>query len=209
MSFRLKVFLFFILLSFPLRAGEAQKVEVKDLNFSIQKPADWYFFQDLKAPLTKEKFSIGDLLSHYGKTPVVALSKFPSDYLKDINPNVRVTLKSVDTTDPKKSVAAKDPELLLRGMIKSLESLLPDFKLEEEARAIDFSGNHGAFARMSYQMQLVQQGQTRANSSLWLVMPRADYAFLISAVSRQDETNAKRADLEEIVKTIKIQALKD
>ena len=81
-----------------MRAEEAKLVEVKELGFSINKPDDWHFYQELKKPLDQDKPSVEALIAHYAKTPVAAISKYPADYVKDVNPNIRVTLKPVKNT---------------------------------------------------------------------------------------------------------------
>ena len=182
-------------------------VEVKELGFRINKPADWHFFQQLNKPLGQESPALDALLSHYAKTPVVAISKFPPKYAQDINPNVRVALKPVNRTTDKETVEAEDPVLLLSGIVTSLKPVLQNLKMSGEVEALELSGFHGAFARISYRMQLVAGGETRGNSDLWLVMPRKDYVFLISGVTREDQGNAARQDLQAIVKTVAIQAL--
>ena len=96
-----------------LWAEEATLVDVKELGFSINKPDDWHFYQELKKPLGQDTPSLKALTAHYAKTPVAAISKYPADYVKDINPNVRVTLKPVRTTIKKKTVVSNDPEMLL------------------------------------------------------------------------------------------------
>ena len=191
----------------PLRAEEAKHVEVLELGFSINKPDDWHFYQALKKPLDQDKPSVEALIAHYAKTPVAAISKFPSEYVKDINPNIRVTFKPVKHTTNKKSVVSKDPEMLLSGIIVGLKPVLQNFKKDGEVQVLNISGYHAAFVRISYTMQMIDGTQTRGNSDIWLVMPRADYAFLISGVTREDQNNAAREELKAIVETIKIEAL--
>ena len=190
-------------------AEESTLVEVKELSFAINKPADWHFFQPLNKPLAQESPSLAALLAHYAKTPVVALSKFPADYAQDINPNVRVTLKPVNRPLNKEAVEAEDPVNLLNGIVTSLKPVFQDFKQSGKVQGVQLAGCHAAFARISYKMQLVAGGQTRGNSDLWLVMPRKDYVFLVSGVTREDQGNAQREELQAIVETIKIKALQN
>ena len=191
----------------PLWAEESRFVEIKELGFRIHKPADWHFFQELTTPLDQDKPTLQSLLSHYAKTPAIAISKFPADYEKDINPNIRVTLKPVINTAKKKEVDAKDPEHLLRGIVTSLNPVLPNMKINEDVQVLTISGFHTAFVSISYTMLLNDGSQTRGNSDIWLVMPRDDYIFLISGVTRADQRNATRDDLQAVVETITIQAL--
>ena len=190
-------------------AEEGTLVEIKELGFGIHKPVDWHFFQELNKPLGQDKPTLHSLLAHYAKTPVVAISKFPAQYAQDINPNIRVTFKPVNRTSNKKVVESQDPVQLLSGILRSLKPVLQNLKIGEQAKALNISGFHAAFARMSYTIQLVAGGQTRGNSNLWLVMPRSDYVFLISGVTREDEDNATREDLQAIVETITIHDLEN
>ena len=201
------VFLIAGLSASPLWAEEAKLVEIKELGFSMNKPDDWHFYQELKKPLDQDKPSLDALLAHYAKTPVVAISKFPAEYVKDVNPNIRVTLKAVKNTTTKKSVVSKDPEMLLNGIVVGLKPVLQNFKKDGEVQVLNISGYHAAFVRISYTMQMIDGTQTRGNSDIWLVMPRADYAFFISGVTRADQSNAAREELKTIVETIKIEAL--
>ena len=193
----------------PLWAEKTTLVKVKELGFSINKPDHWHFYQELKKPLGQDKPSLQALVAHYAKTPVAAISKYPADYAEDINPNVRVTLKPVRTTIKKKTVASDEPEMLLNSIVVSLKSVLQRFNQDGEVKALNISGYHAAFVRISYAMQMMNGSQTRGNSDIWLVMPRADYAFLISAVTREDQGNAKREELKTIVETIQLVALEN
>ena len=193
----------------PLGAGEAKLVEVKELGYSMNKPDNWHFYQKLKKPLGHEQPTVEALIAHYARTPVAAISKFPAEYVKDVNPNIRVTLKPVKNTTKKKSVVSKDPERLLSGIVVGLKPVLQNFKKDGEVEALNLSGNHAAFVRISYTMQMIDGTQTRGNSDIWLVMPRADYAFLISAVTREDQSNATRKELKTIVETIKMKTLEN
>ncbi len=201
------LFIFTTLTSNPLWAEEGRLVEIKELEFRIHKPVTWHFFQELHEPLEHTPPTLESLLFHYTKNPVVAISKFPAEYAQDINPNIRVTLKPVKNTIKKNGVASKDPEQLLRGILTSLKPVLLNMKIDEDVQVLTISGHHAAFARMSYTMRLTDGRQPRGNSDMWLVMPRSDYAFLISGVTREDQHNANREDLREIVKTIKLSAL--
>ena len=192
-----------------LWAEETTFVEVKELGFSINKPDNWHFYQELKKPLGQDNPSLEALTVHYAKTPVAAISKFPAEYVKDINPNVRVTLKPVRTTIKKNTVDSNEPEMLLNSIVVSLKSVLQHFQQEGEVQALNISDYHAAFVRVSYAMQMMDGTQTRGNSDIWLVMPRADYAFLISAVTRKDQSNGTRAELQSIVETIRLAALEN
>ena len=131
----------------------------------------------------------------------------PETVAKDINPNIRVTFKPVKSTMRKKAVASQDPEMLLNGIVVSLMRVLQELKMAGEVQALTISGYHAAFVRISYKLQLINGSHTRGNSDLWLVMPRPEYVFLISGVTREDQRNAAREDLKAIVETIKIKAL--
>jgi hypothetical protein len=208
MKFNFQVVLALVLLwVIPLAAEDTKRITFKEIGFSITKPADWHFFLPLQEPLGQAKPDIGALLAHYSKSPVVALSKFPAEYAQDVNPNIRVTMKPVTGIGTKKTPDPETPEFILKGVIVSLERALPGFQVDEEPRSIEFSGHHGAFMSISYDVQLINGTSLRGNSDLWLVMPSGYYAFFISAVTRQDEANAKRADLRAIVKSSKIEAL--
>ena len=191
----------------PLFAADGPLVEIKEVGFEIQKPADWHFFQELNNPLGQDNPTIHTLLSHYAKTPVVAISKFLATYGEDINPNIRVTIKPVTRTSNKQIVESQEPVNLLQGMVTSLKPVLQNLIIDENAKSLKFSGLHAAFARISYTMRLIAGGQTRGNSDLWLVMPKRDYVFLISAVTREEQINASREELKEIVETVKIRTL--
>ena len=141
--------------------------------------------------------------------PSQRFPSYPADYVKDVNPNIRVTLKPVKHTTNKKSVVSKDPEMLLSGIVVGLKPVLPNFKKDGEVQVLNISGHHAAFVRISYTMQMIDGTQTRGNSDIWLVMPRADYAFFISGVTREDQSNAAREELKTIVETIKIKALEN
>ena len=203
------IFLIAGLSTSPLWAEESTLVEVKELGFSINKPDHWHFYQELKKPLGQDAPSLNALVAHYAKTPVAAISKYPADYVEDINPNIRITLKPVRTTIKKKTVASDEPEMLLKSIVVSLKSVLQQFKQDGEVKALNISGYHAAFVRISYAMQMMDGTQTRGNSDIWLVVPRANYAFLISAVTREDQGNATREELKSIVQTIRLAALKD
>ena len=204
------LFMVFVIASWTassLWAEETTLVEVKELGFTINKPDNWHFYQEVKKPLGQDAPSLQALVAHYAKTPVAAISKFPAQYVKDINPNVRVTLKPVRTTIKKNTVDSNEPEMLLNSIVVSLKSVFQHFQQEGEVQALNLSGYHAAFVRISYAMQMMNGTQTRGNSDIWLVMPRADYAFLISAVTREDQSNGTREELQSIVKTIRLAAL--
>jgi hypothetical protein len=155
----------------------------------------------------QDKPTLDILIAYYVKTPVAAISIFPVAHTKDINPNIRVTLKPVKSTYQKKAVTPNDPGFLLKGIVASLKPVLRDLKTHREVQAFEISGYHAAFVRISYKMLLIDGSQTRGNSDLWLVMQRADYVLLISGVTLEDHNNAAREELKAIVETIEVNTL--
>lgn len=171
-------------------------------GLQVTKPAEWSFItaaqnlDNIKAvKLSDDEFHAA--MKKYATAPLVAMTKFPEPY-DDVNPSFKVNLK------PYGDLKGMAPQEIISLVVPQFESTFKDFVLVQPPTEVVVSGITSAYARMNYTMEIPDGRTFPTTSELWIV-PRGDYFFMIGAGTRQDETTGSREEIQEILKTVKIE----
>jgi hypothetical protein len=171
------------------------------VGFEITKPESWQFLtaeqnlENLKrTKLNDEEFH--QLMLKYATAPLVAMMKYPEPF-DDLNPSLKVNVK------PFGQLKGIDPKQLLSLVSGQFASIFKDYKLVEGPIDAEVSGIKSGYLRFNYSLQIPDGRTFPTTSELWIV-PRGDYFFMIGAGTRQDEKTGSRKEIQEILKTVKI-----
>lgn len=136
-------------------------------------------------------------MQKYATAPLVAMTKYPEPY-EDVNPSFKANLK------PYGGLKGKSPEELIDLVVPQFQKTFKDFVLIQPPTETFVSGIKSGYARFDYTMDTSDGRSFPTTSELWVV-PRGDYFFLIGAGTRQDERTGSRAEIQDILNSVKIQ----
>lgn len=171
-------------------------------GLQLTKPSGWSYqtvaqnMDNIKAV----KLSDAELhaaMQRFATAPLVAMTKFPEPF-DDVNPSVKVHIK------PYGGLHGKRPQEIIGLMLPQLQKAFKDFVVVQSPTDAVVSGIQSAYARMNYTMEIPDGRRFPTTSELWVV-PRGDYFFLIGAGIRQDERTGGREEIQNILKTMKIE----
>ena len=196
------------ILLFVLMVGSLAHAEQSDVftsptaGFKVTKPVGWHYFtaaqnlENLKATkLNDQEFQAAML--KYATAPLVAMTKFPEPY-DDLNPSFKVNIKPFGQL---KGQTAKD---IIGLMLPQFQKAFKDFKLVQPPTEVEVSGIKSGYARINYSLQIPDGTVFPTTSELWIV-PRGDYFFILGAGTRQDEKTGSRKEIENIIRSVKIE----
>lgn len=183
-------------------AGESENTfRSVSVGFEITKPESWQFLtaeqnlENLKrTKLSDEEFH--QLMLKYATAPLVAMMKYPEPF-DDLNPSLKVNVKPFG---PLKGI---DPKQILSMVSAQFAGIFKDYKLVEGPVDTEVSGMKSGYLRFNYSLEIPDGRSFPTTSELWIV-PRGDYFFMIGAGTRQDEKTGSRKEIQEILKTVKI-----
>lgn len=183
-------------------AGESEDTfKSVSVGFEVTKPASWQFLtaeqnlENLKqTKLSDEEFQ--KLMLKYATAPLVAMMKHPEPF-DDLNPSLKVNVK------PFGQLRGTDPKQILSMVSVQFASIFKDYELMEGPIDTEVSGIKSGYLRFNYSLQIPDGRTFPTTSELWIV-PRGDYFFMIGAGTRQDEKTGTRKEIQEILKTVKI-----
>ncbi|MDF2447208.1 MAG: hypothetical protein K0S46_2444 [Moraxellaceae bacterium] len=171
-------------------------------GFQVVKPAGWTYataaqnLENLKAiKLSDAEFQAA--MQKYATAPLVVMTKFKEPYA-DVNPSFKVTLK------PYGPMKGLSPVQLISLVIPQFQKAFRDFELVQPPVEVEVAGIKSSYARMNYTMDTQTGEKFSLTSELWIV-PRGDYFFMLGAGTRRDERNAKRGEIAEILKTVRVE----
>lgn len=183
-------------------SGDADVFKNPTVGFQITKPADWNYItavrnmENIKSmKLTDEEFQAA--MQKYATAPLVAIAKYPEPY-DDVNPSFKVNIK------PYGDLKGIGPKEIIRLVLPQLQNAFKDFELVQLPTEVSVSGITSAYARMNYTMEISNGRTFPTTSELWIV-PHGDYFFMIGAGTRQDEKTGNRDEIQEILRTVKIE----
>jgi hypothetical protein len=171
------------------------------VGFSITKPDSWQFFtaeqnlENLKRMQLKDE-EFRELMVKYSQAPLVAMTKYPEPY-DDLNPSLKVNVK------PLGNLKGMDPKGIVKVATGPLKNVFKDFEIKVPPTDVIVSGLRGAYVQFNYSVSIPDGRSFPTTSELWIV-PRGDYFFMIGAGTRQDETTGTRAEIQDILKTARI-----
>jgi hypothetical protein len=171
------------------------------VGFEITKPESWQFLtaeqnlENLKrTKLSDEEFK--KLMLKYATAPLVAMMKHPEPF-DDLNPSLKVNVK------PFGQLKGIDPKQILSMVSAQFVSIFKDYAVVEGPTDTEVSGIKSGYLRFNYSLQIPDGRTFPTTSEVWIV-PRGDYFFMIGAGTRQDEKTGTRKEIQEILKTVKI-----
>lgn len=195
----------FLLLSFLLTGtAYANENTFKSITvgFEITKPKEWSFVtaqQNLdnikRTKLSNEEFK--ELMLKYATAPLVAMTKYPEPY-DDLNPGFKVNIK------PFGQIKERDGKEVISLILPQLQKMFKDFQITQPPVDTQVAGFKAGYVRINYSLQIPDGRTFPTTSELWVV-PRGDYFFMIGAGTRQDEKTGRRKEIEQIMKSIKIE----
>lgn len=195
----------FLLLSFLLTGtAYANENTFKSITvgFEITKPKEWSFVtaqQNLdnikRTKLSNEEFK--ELMLKYATAPLVAMTKYPEPY-DDLNPSFKVNIK------PFGQIKERDGKEVISLILPQLQKMFKDFQIAQPPVDTQVAGFKAGYVRINYSLQIPDGRTFPTTSELWVV-PRGDYFFMIGAGTRQDEKTGRRKEIEQIMKSIKIE----
>ena len=171
-------------------------------GFELSKPAGWVFVtaQQNLDNLTKTKLNDAEFqktMLRYATAPMVAMTKHPEPH-EDLNPSFKVNIK------PLGRFKGESPNALTALLVSQIKPMFKDFALVVSPTNCVVAGLTGSYVRIHYNLE-TQDGQTFPTASeLWIV-PRGDFFFMMGAGTRQDEKSGKRSEIEDIIRSIKIE----
>lgn len=171
------------------------------VGFEITKPKEWSFVtaQENLDNLKRTKLSDDEfqqLMLKYATAPLVAMTKYPEPY-DDLNPSLKVNIK------PFGQLKGKDSKEVISLILPQLQKMFKDYQLVQSPIDVNVAGFKAAYVRINYSLQIQDGRIFPTTSELWIV-PRGDYFFMIGAGTRQDEKTGSRKEIEQIMKSIKI-----
>lgn len=171
-------------------------------GIQVSKPAEWNYstveqnLENIKRiKLADKEFQAA--MQKYATAPLLSMMKFAEPY-EDINPSFKINLK------PYGQLKGKQPAELVNLVVSQLKNIFNDFELVQPAIEVEVSGIKSAYTRINYTIEIPDGRSFPTTSEIWVV-PRGDYFFLIGAGTRQDEKTGSRAEINSILRTIKIE----
>ena len=171
------------------------------VGFEVTKPKSWQFLtaqqnlENLKrTKLSNEEFH--QLMLKYATAPLVAMMKHP-ELFDDLNPSLKVNVK------PFGQLKGTDSKQILSMVSVQFASIFKDYEVVEAPTDTEVSGIKSGYLRFNYSLQIPDGRTFPTTSELWIV-PRGDYFFMIGAGTRQDEKTGTRKEIQEILKTVRI-----
>jgi len=169
-------------------------------GLEVTKPAAWVFLTAeqnadnlRRTELSDQEFRVA--MAKYATAPMVAMAKYREPY-PDLNPSFKVNMRSLG--DLKGSSAVE----IINLVVPQLQRAFADAKLVQPPKEVTISGLKAAYARIDYTLRAGGE-QFPTASELWII-PRGDFFFIVGAGTRQDEKSGTRAEIEAIVKSLKL-----
>jgi hypothetical protein len=172
------------------------------VGFEVTKPKGWSFVtaQENLDNLKRTKLSDDEfhqLMLKYATAPLVAMMMYPEPY-DDLNPSLKVNIK------PFGQLKGRDGKEVISLILPQFQKMFKDFQLVQAPIDVKVAGLKAAYVRINYSLQIPDGRTFPTTSELWIV-PRGDYFFMIGAGTRQDEKTGSRKEIEQIMKSIKIE----
>ncbi len=172
-------------------------------GFEVTKPGKWLYLSAQenienirRTKLSNEEFQ--QLMLKYASAPLLIMTKYPEPY-DDLNPSFKVNVK------PFGKLKGADAKQIISLLLPTLQKTFKDFELVQAPIEYTVAGLKGSYVRINYSLQISDGRLFPTTSELWII-PYGDYFFMIGAGTRQDEKNGSRKEIEQIVKSIKIDA---
>lgn len=168
-------------------------------QFELTKPEGWGYLTADQNAANLAAVETGDpefrkAIARYATAPMVALAKHPEPF-DDLNPSLKVNVR------PLGDFAGQQPTAILTALMPALRSVAADATLAQPPTPVKVGGLDGAYMRFNYTLR-AGGAEYPTTSELWVV-PRGEFFFLIGAGTRQDETTGSRAEIAQIIESIR------
>jgi hypothetical protein len=124
------------------------------------------------------------------------IAKHPEPF-DDLNQSFKVNVR------PFGKLKGADPKQILAMISAQFKNVFKDYEVVQEPTDTEVSGIKSVYMRINYSIQIPDGRTFPTTSELWIV-PRGDYFFMIGAGTRQDEKTGTLKEIQEILKTVKI-----
>lgn len=199
-----KVAIIFLLANLiSISACQANDVfEAKELGFSITKPSNWFFAakSDRDSALRKleDDFLKEKIQSAKQSGIIISIMKFDPSKYRGVIPTVHIAVFGPDKFQTNTPVVQ-----FARQMNKDFTAHLKDAAILEEPSIVDLAGREAGHTRVNYALSF--EGQTVSLSTeAWFIIHKGSL-FQITSVTRQDEQNGTRAEMRQVIDTIKLE----
>jgi hypothetical protein len=171
------------------------------VGLSVTKPSDWQFvtaeqhMENLGRTHLNNK-EMQEAMKKYATAPLVVIMKHPEPY-DDLNPTFKINIK------PLGDMSADDPKAILELVTAQMPKMFKNFKVVTPASDTTVAGLKAAYTRIHYSLQISDGREFPTCSELWIV-PRGHFFFIIGSGTKQDEKTGKRAEIQKILSSLKI-----
>lgn len=185
----------------PIGAADPDVFRNPTAGFEVAKPDTWQYAtadftqQNLRATKLSDQDLQAAMLK-YATTPMVAMMKYPEPY-EDLNPSFKVNIK------PLGGLKGRSATEIISVLLPHFEKAFKDYKLVQPPMEVELSGLTGSYVRINYSLITADDQAFPTTSELWIV-PRGEYFFMIGAGTRQDERTGSRKEIQDILKTVRI-----
>jgi hypothetical protein len=140
--------------------------------------------------------SFEEYIKAHTVAPIVAMTKYKEPF-DDLNPSLKVDVKSLHEH------SAEDPLKILETYLLPIPKAFPDYKVVTKPKVTKLAGLKSAHVSLDYNLRLDGGRILPTRLELWIV-PRGKLFFVIGTGTRQDERTGKRAEIQKIIESIKI-----
>lgn len=168
-------------------------------QFALTKPEGWVYLSADQNSANLKMIESGDAelrdaVAKYATVPMVVLAKHPEPF-PDLNPTFKVNLRLLGPW------AGQTPTAVLDEILPTLRKVAADVTVVQPPTLVKVDGLDAGYLRLNYKLR-AGGAEFPTTSEMWLV-PRGEVFFLIGAGSRQDETTGTRAEIAEILQSIR------
>jgi len=180
---------------------DTNKFRSDTLGISVTKPESWRwissseYFANLERTEWNDK-EFGELLRTRATAPLAAIMKYPEPF-DDVNPSFKINVK------PYGSLKGYDPKDILKLVTGHFQKSLNDLKVVKPTHEVKVSEIESGYMMMNYTLKIPDGRTFPITSEIWIV-PRERMFFIVGSGTRTDETTGTRAEIKEIMDTLKI-----
>lgn len=197
------IFLIFVSNTFATKEKDNKLVKYENnvIGFQISYYKNWVTLDSKSLAtnlnnLTTKDSNFTKLLQTNASLPFFAISKYQEPH-DDLNPSLRVNAR------PLGGLKGKSMVEIIKIIIPNFQKIYEDFKIIDEPKIIKINNIEMAYTKFYYILKNTDGKEFKSCSELWLI-DKGDFFIMIGAGSKQDESNGKRQEIQDMINTIKI-----
>ncbi|MBW1614986.1 MAG: hypothetical protein JRJ49_00315 [Deltaproteobacteria bacterium] len=105
---------------------------------------------------------------------------------------------------PYGQLKGKDGKEIISSILPLMQKIFENFQLAQSPIDVKMDELNAAYMQFNYLLRIMDGRTFPITSKMWIV-PRGDYFFMIGATTRQDEKTGSMKEIEQIIKSIKIE----